>query len=287
VARIARHSSTAVVSGSGLWLIGGVLLFSVAVLAWALQGDSAARPVRPARRPVAARRSYPDRVSTPKTRAPVELAERPPSVASYGPLLEGNAFQPRVILRRNRGARSGSQTGHPAPGRAGRGSGGGAHPKPGEPTVADAWHEWKYNGIAQIDQKTYALMDQANKKESRFVKVGDRLEDATVARVAENQVALRQADGNVVVVQRVDTMADLLRPSRSGFPAAPGATPAPTGSIQPALSSAPGPLTVAPPGQAGAQPGPANAAVDDAARQGRQARPERRSQQPGSNGNFN
>jgi hypothetical protein len=75
-------------------------------------------------------------------------------------------------------------------------------------------------------------MEWRNRKQSRFVKPGDKLEDAIVARVADDEVTLREAGGEIVRVQRVDAMAALLRPSRSGTrsprnPAAPSAAPAP------------------------------------------------------------
>jgi hypothetical protein len=91
-----------------------------------------------------------------------------------------------------------------------------------------------------MDEKTYALMDQPGKKQSRFVQPGDKLEDATVARVAADQVTLREAGGEIVRVQRVDVMAELLRPGRSGShsprgPAAPANPAAPAGPAAPGV----------------------------------------------------
>src|SRR5262249_37748196 len=117
------------------------------------------------------------------------------------------------------------------------------------PDADGSWHGWKYNGIAQLDEQTYALMDQPNQKRSRFVKEGDRLEDATIVRVAENEVELRQADGSVVRVPRVDAMAELLRPVRRRTPP-PGPGAAPTGPTLTAPTPGQGPVTI----PLGAQP---------------------------------
>lgn len=277
----ARERPTALVSRSGAWLIGGALLLSLAVLAWALQSDT---PVRPTR---ALRRSAPAERAAPRTRparaepAAEELAARPPSVADYGPLLQGNAFQPRVVPRRE--MKHGSPAGHPASAAGGangskaarhHGSGG----EGGHETV-DEWHGWKYNGVAQLDQQTYALMDQPNQKQSRFVKTGDHLEGATVARVAENEVRLRESDGSLVRVRRVDAMAELLRSVRPAAPP-PGAAPAQTGPLPATPPPSPGPVTAFPPGSATPQgPSAATAGMNDGApgasfsRRGRQFQP--------------
>jgi hypothetical protein len=101
---MARKPSAARVSRSGLWVIGGALVFSVAVLAWALQGDSSSRPTHlrrpPMHSPRPAPRSAPRRAET----TVVELAARPPTIGDYGPLLQDNVFQPRVIPRQAVGA---------------------------------------------------------------------------------------------------------------------------------------------------------------------------------------
>jgi hypothetical protein len=106
-------------------------------------------------------------------------------------------------------------------------------------------------------------MDQTNKKQSRIVKVGDRLEDATVAHVADHEVTLREADGSIVRVQRLDAMAALLQSSHTN-PLARGTVPGSTGPAPtPAASpNGTGPLTAAPFGQVAPQPSAATAAAD-------------------------
>src|SRR5207248_2802229 len=85
---------------------------------------------------------------------------------------------------------------------------------------------------------TYALIEQADKASSRFVKAGDRVEDAQVVEVTPQQLVLAEAGHGTVRVPRVDAMAELLRASRprttaagspavaSPVPAAPGAAAA-------------------------------------------------------------
>jgi hypothetical protein len=140
------------------------------------------------------------------------------SAGDYRPLLQGNVFQPRVVVIHDRAAH-GSASGRRAP-RPGDLGG-----KPARPALTDGWNDWKYTGIAQLDQQTYALMDQPEKKQSRFVKVGDTLDDAIVTQVADDEVTLRQADGSLIRVKRVDPVADALRAARAAAPAAPGAAP--------------------------------------------------------------
>jgi hypothetical protein len=265
VGKLARKRPTALASRSGLWLIGGALLFSAAVLAWAFQSDAPARPVHKPRPQLAARDSggfrdhgdasgaLPGR-SAPKGQGRFAVipetpglgstlggsAEpRAPSASEYARLLEGNAFRPRIVPRRAGGS---GASAHPAarkpaprPVSDGNGSSGGPD--------AGGWHGWKFDGIAQLDQQTYALMDQPNQKQSRFVKEGDRLEDATIAQVSENQVVLRQADGSVVRVPRVDAMAELLRPGRTATPLPQGAVPALTGPAAGSPIPGQGPVT--------------------------------------------
>jgi hypothetical protein len=90
--------------------------------------------------------------------------------------------------------------------------------------VVDAWRGWQFGGIAQLGPQTYALMDQPGKKRSRFVRPGDRLEDATVARVGADEVTLREAGGGRLVrVRRFDVMAQLLRSSPGAAPRSVGA----------------------------------------------------------------
>jgi hypothetical protein len=141
---------------------------------------------------------------------------------------------------------------------------------------ADGWHDWKYNGIAQLDQQTYALMDQPDKKQSQFVKVGDHLEDATIVAVAENEVTLREAGGSVVRVKQVDTVAEQLRSARTATTTTPpaGAAPAAAGSV-PALVPGQGPVTTFPP-TPGITPGPSAAPTSGDGSLGRRGR---RSQQ--------
>jgi hypothetical protein len=235
VAKTARGVPiTGPVSRSGLWLIGGTLLLSVVVLAWAFQDEPAGSSTSGTRRVATVRPSSTRPAAVriePSASDPLAGA---PSVAEYGPLLQRNVFRPlvtpkasgpgRITTARRRGSsdeRSGSR-------RVADASSGEAS-APGTP---DAWRGWQFNGVAHLDQKTYALMDQPNRKQSRFVKPGDKLEDAIVARVADDEVTLREAGGEIVRVQRVDAMAALLRPSRSGTrsprnPAAPSAAPAP------------------------------------------------------------
>jgi hypothetical protein len=285
VGKIARERSTALVSRSGLWLIGSTLLLSAAVLAWAFQSDTPARPARnaglrpglaargsrlaaeedssrlaargsrlqvslagQARGPAPTRRSDPASEAMPSSnREPRAASPEPrPKGADYTALLQGHAFLPRVVPRR--GAGSGHPSEPPAERRPAR------RPEPAGNAAPDsdgAWRGWKFDGVAQLDQQTYALMDQPNQKRSRFVREGDRLEDATIARVAENAVMLREADGTIVRVQRVDAMAELLRPARTTTPPQ-GSVPAPAGPtpVAPALGQGQAPITSAPTGQA-------------------------------------
>jgi hypothetical protein len=282
VGKIARERSTVLVSRSGLWLIGGTLLLSAAVLAWAFQSDAPAGHVReagrrqgiPKRAPTrgaptgfaapAARRGESLRLATigssrrseavfrPRTvGAPLAGArsgiQEPASVAGYTALLQGDAFRPRVVPRRRAG--SGSPSRPPAGGRPAQ------RPAPEGSAAAaldpdGAWRGWKFNGVAQLDQQTYALMDQPNQKQSRFVREGDRLENATIARVTEGAVILRQADGTVVRVPRVDAMADLLRPARTVTGSGPSSTPQGTMPAPATSSPGQGPVTILPSGQA-------------------------------------
>ena len=282
--KIALRRPAVRLSRSGLWLIGGALLLSVAVLAWALQGDGGTgrrgdgargrrgdrqgrtliSPAGPSpRRPLAVPAS---RSRTARAQTTVEeLAERPPSVEDYGALLHGNVFQPRVVPIRDRGARSGSPSGPAASASRRQGAAAG-------PQVTDAWNDWKYTGIAELDQQTYALMDQPDKKQSRFVKVGDHLEDATVTQVAENEVTLREAAGSVVRMKRVDPAADLLRLARPATAPPQGAAPVSAGS---APFAGPGPAANFPSSQ-GVLPGPSAAPAGGDASFGRRGR---RSQQ--------
>jgi hypothetical protein len=256
------------ISRAGLWLIGGTLALSLAVFAWAFQepvpeqgsalaerasssggrsadeapglADSADGGSR--RAPEAGRRaSSAERESA--------MALRPPDAARYEPLLGRDLFRPLVTPERRTVARAP----RPAPPSLPSAQ----LPAPSAEKVAtDAWRGWRFNGVAQLDQKTYALMDQPGQKRSRFVGPGDRLEDAVVARVQEDIVLLRPAEGGLVEVTRVDAMAELLRPLRS--PAAPRGEP-PAG-----LPFSPGvaPRTLAPvvTGPAGLEFAPSTAA---------------------------
>lgn len=221
------RSRTGQVSRSGLWLIGGALLLSVVVLAWAFQeepttGATAGRRPATPRSPV--RGGAAVRIN-PQTEA--GRVSHAPTLADYGPLLQRNVFRPLVVPE-GAGSVAVGRGSSPA-GRVARAPRGDGAEESG-PESTDTWRGWKFNGVAQLDEKTYALMDQTGKKVSRFVKPGDKLEDATVARVVDGEVTLRESGGHIVRVQRVDAMAELLRPSRSGprsprDPAAPSAAP--------------------------------------------------------------
>jgi hypothetical protein len=77
------------------------------------------------------------------------------------------------------------------------------------------------------------------------VRPGDRIENAVVARVEPDAVTLRAAGEGLVRVQRIDAMAELLRPSRSPAAPRPGVT-APGGQqVMPAPGA--GPVTTASP----------------------------------------
>jgi hypothetical protein len=210
-----------------------------------------------------------------------ELPTRVPSVGEYNPLLQGNVFQPRVIQRPphpdNSAARAAAE--------AARRRQASANQMAGDPANVDTWHDWRYNGIAQLGAETYALMDQGNKKESRFVKVGEHLEDAVVEQVSENSVTLREAGGAVVHVPRVDAMAELMRSVRPAGPSAlPGAPPA--AGTTPA-AAAPGSVPVLPPvGQGFSQAAPAAPTLQDQGFQGGGGRRGRRSQPSDGAGGF-
>ncbi|MFL6110862.1 MAG: hypothetical protein ACJ786_05870, partial [Catenulispora sp.] len=138
-------------------------------------------------------------------------------------------------------------------------------------------------GIAELDQQTYALMDQPSKKESRFVKVGDHLEDAIVESVSENQVTLHEAGGNIVRVQRVDAMAELMRSVHTPAPAVRLAPPT-AGTTQ--VPGAPGsaPVIINPSAQGLPQAAPS---APDATANGFQGRRRgRQSQQSDGAGGF-
>jgi hypothetical protein len=240
--------STGPVSRSGLWLIGGALLLSVVVLAWAFQEEPAGGG-----RKVAAPRSTSPRGMSVRIEPQPESdpLARAPSVADYAPLLQRNVFRPLVVPKgsgagRASIARGGTPTGRSGGARVAKATQGGEASAPGTP---DAWRGWQFSGVAQMDDKTYALMDQPGKKQSRFVQPGDKLEDATVARVAADEVTLREAGGEIVRVQRVDVMAELLRPGRSGSrsprgPAAPANPAAPVPAVPGTRS---GPVVTTPP----------------------------------------
>jgi hypothetical protein len=300
VGKIARKPPTALVSRSGLWLIGGALLFCAAVLGWAFQGDAPARPVHKSRSQFAARakggvtpvgeivandggpwdhgdasgalpgRSAPEgqrRLAGGHTPG-LGAVPRSPSASDYALLLEGNAFRPRIVPRRG----GSSASAHPAAPKLARRPGSDGNRASGGPD-AGGWHGWKFDGVAQLDEQTYALMDQPNQKQSRFVKEGDRLEDATIAQVSESQVVLREAGGGVVRVPRVDAMAELLRSGRTTPPLPQGAMPMLTGPTTGAPIPGQRPVTTLPSGQVIPQgPSAAAAAVEDASAGGRRGR---------------
>jgi hypothetical protein len=319
VGKVARKSPAALVSGSGLWLIGGALLFAAAVLAWAFQSDAPARPEHKPRLRLAARASRGgtpigdiasndegprDRGdasgalegrAAPEGRRRLAGGETPglgntpgpgaepraPSASDYSLLLEGNAFRPRIVPRR---AGSGASA-HPGAPRLARRPASDGTPAPGGPDAGGGWHGWKFDGVAQLDEQTYALMDQPNQKQSRFVKEGDRLEDATIAQVSESQVVLREAGGGVVRVPRVDAMAELLRSGRTTPPLPQGAVPALTGPTAGAPIPGQGPIMTFPSGQVIPQgPSAAAAAVEDASAGGRRGRRSRQQNGAGDTG---
>jgi hypothetical protein len=241
------------------------------VLAWSLQSDTPAGQTRVARRPAVVTRPAAPRGAA-RTRASVEeLAIRPPSADDYSPLLQGNVFQPRVVQR---AAPVIHQTSPAATAKARPAAS--ANAVSHAPASTESWHDWKFDGTAQLDQQTYALMDLTNKKESRFVKVGDHLEDAIVERVSENEVALREAGGNLVHVQRVDAMAELMRSVRTAPAARPAAPPAAGATTQGTAAPGTGPTIINPNGQTLPQAAPA---VPDNSFQGGRRRRGRRSQQ--------
>jgi hypothetical protein len=279
VGKTARGRSIGQISRSGLWLIGGALLFSMAVLAWAFQGDSANPTAHAVHRPAPAKRPTVRIAAAPSDPVGMEAGPRPPAVSDYETLLQNNAFQPRVVPQQNsradaaRAAEARKREAEKAKK---------ALAARAQPDNTGDWRGWIYNGIAQINNQTYALMDQPNKKQSRFVKVGDRLEDATITQVSENQVALREQAGSVVRVERVDAMAALLRSTHPTTPAVRGAPATPT-----QIPGAPGvsPLAAPTPGQFSPQPSPATtAAVGGAAQGAPQDRRGRRFQQGGGFG---
>jgi hypothetical protein len=284
VGKIARGRSISQLSRSGLWLIGGMLFFSVAVLAWALQSDSATKPGHTIHRPAHARRSAVRIAAVRSQPAAMEVAARPPAVSDYETLLQSNTFQPRVVPRQSSGMGANSRAAQDAAEARRRRQAEkdrNTHPQPAN---TGDWRGWIYNGIAQINAQTYALMDQPNKKQSRFVKVGDRLEDATITQVSEKEVALREQEGSVVRVERVDAMAALLRSTRT-----PSVRGAPVTATTPALTAGPpgaGPAATPPSGQISPQPPAATAAVGDAVQRGQQGgRGRRFQQQDGGFGN--
>jgi len=308
VGKIARKPPTALVSRSGLWLIGGALLFCAAVLGWAFQGDAPARPVHKSRSQFAARakggvtpvgeivandggpwdhgdasgalpgRSAPEgqrRLAGGHTPG-LGAVPRSPSASDYALLLEGNAFRPRIVPRRGAGS---NPSAHPAAPKLARRPGSDGNRASGGPD-AGGWHGWKFDGVAQLYEQTYALMDQPNQKQSRFVKEGDRLEDATIAQVSESQVVLREAGGSVVRVPRVDAMAELLRPGRTTTGLPQGPVPELTVPTAGAPILGQGPVPTLPSGQVIPQgPAAAAAAVEGASPNGSFGRRGRRFRQ--------
>ena len=83
----------------------------------------------------------------------------------------------------------------------------------------------KFDGLAQLGNVTYALIEQPDKGASHFLKVGDRVDDAQVLRVSPKELVLAEAGSGEVRVPRVDAMAELMHSSR-GRPAAAAAPPA-------------------------------------------------------------
>jgi hypothetical protein len=210
-------------------------MLAIGVLAWAFQEEPASKSAVTRPRSAAGGRA-PGSTASVRVRpqpAGVRIA-RAPSLDGYGPLLQRNVFRPLVVPESARRPAAGAK-----PASAGIfGSATGGSLAGGASGPTDTWRGWKFNGVAQLDRKTYALMDQTGKRQSRFVKPGDKLEDATVARVEQDEVTLREAAGGIIRVQRVDAMAELLRPTRS----------APRAPQQPAAPSTAPPATPTPPG---------------------------------------
>jgi hypothetical protein len=185
-----------------------------------------------------------------------------PTIGEYGPLLQDNVFKPRVMPPPPKTIKAMKPPAKPKP--------------PAGPDKIESWHDWKFNGLAQLDQQTYALMDQAGKKESRFVRAGDQLDDAIVERVGPNEVTIREAGGNVVRIPRVDAMAALLQSVHSTPTLPRGAAPAPAAGTP--AASVPGMTQTAPTSSGQILPpvlppvAPSATAAVDGASQGRRGR---------------
>ena len=51
---------------------------------------------------------------------------------------------------------------------------------------------WKFNGLARLGDVTYVLIEQPDKGNSHFLKVGDRVDDAQVVRVSPKEIVLAE-----------------------------------------------------------------------------------------------
>jgi hypothetical protein len=272
--------SSAPVSRSGFWLIGGTLILAAVVLVWAfaeeIPGVTTAHTASPGER--TSRGS----AARPPTALPVEEPEAPievggpPSVSSdYSALIKRDVFQPLVVPKR------------PAPTHVG-GVARLAEPA-AKNTDPDTWHGWRFNGLAQLSGITYALVEQPDNRRSSFVKEGDHLEDARVIVVGPDEIVLPEEAGGVAHVKRVDAMAELLRATHrttagARGPAAGAALPG-AGTV-PVL---PGGNPLAAPGSPGGAPAalPSPAAVPDGFDSRREQRRRQRQGLPGEESGTN
>src|SRR5207248_2866476 len=134
------------VSRRGRWLILGTVVVAAGVLAWTFTQEPAGKTT--ARRPSllqnalrTLRRKHDTGASTASGKTEV-VAVAPPSAATYKPLLGHNLFQPLVYVHSRPPKPSGVITGL-APGIQGE----------------QGWHGWKFSGVAQIGNDTYALLE--------------------------------------------------------------------------------------------------------------------------------
>jgi hypothetical protein len=249
--------SPAAVSRSGVWLIGGTLLLAAAVLVWAFAAEipgvatsskasSAARP-RPARTPGSQATNSEESAEAPQT-----VGVQPPAVPTYSALLSRDVFRPLVVPKKPAATKHESITSLVSP--------------PVDNEGPDTWHGWRFNGLAQLSDTTYALVEQPDNRRSYFLKEGDSLEDAKVIGVGPDELVLQEPAGGIARVRRVDAMAELLRATQRTSPHASTATAGGGGgTILPGAGIVP----VLPAGTPGAVPGgaptalPAPAAVPD------------------------
>lgn len=255
--------SPAAVSRSGVWLIGGTLLLAAAVLVWAFSGElpgtattSRASSVDRPRSP----RPSPSRATDAQEPPEPPAAIGPPGVPSYSALLSRDIFQPLVVPKKPARTQPESISRLVTP--------------PTSNEGPDTWHGWRFNGLAQLSDTTYALVEQPENRRSSFLKEGDHLEDAKVIVIGANELVLQEPAGGIAHIRRVDAMAELLRATQKTSPRAPTAAAAPgTGSVPVLPGATPG--GVAPGGAPVTSPAPS--AVPD----GFDRRDQRRRQRQG------